>query len=131
MPLMVMQPGESPGANVALSTVAFPTNVPVPLTVPPVMFAPPLAYLTSDEPIRDPLLATFEILDVVPFDIKKLKKTLRSRAVGRLEIKHRGLRLDPDRLRQQLQLAGDEAASLLIAGSETRTWAILASRCEG
>ncbi len=91
---------------------------------------PGVAYLTSDHRIdADPRVATFEVASVMPFDLKRLKAELRRRKIGRLEIKHRGLQLDPERLRKRLRVPGDAAACLLIAGTRPGgTVAILAHR---
>jgi SAM-dependent methyltransferase len=90
--------------------------------------APGIAYWTGRQAISDPALACFEVLEVLPFRIKPLKELLRARRVGRLEIKKRGVELDPDATRQRLVLAGDEAATLLVARIGKRVTAILARR---
>ncbi|MEN6495123.1 MAG: class I SAM-dependent methyltransferase [Thermoguttaceae bacterium] len=89
---------------------------------------PSVAYLTGDEPVHDPALACFEVTDVLPFDLKRLKQLLRSRGIGRLEIKKRAVREEPEPLRRQLALTGDRAAVLLLAPVKERTTAILAQR---
>ena len=89
---------------------------------------PGSAYWTSDRAIVDPALGCFEVQEVLPFRIKPLKALLRSRRIGRLEIKKRGVELDPAELRKQLALAGDEAATLLVARIGKRVIAILARR---
>ena len=85
-------------------------------------------YLTGDHPIADPALACFAVEDVLPFRLDKLAKYLRKRNVGQLEIKKRGVDLDPEKLRGDLKLRGDNAATLLITPIATRTTAILAQR---
>lgn len=75
---------------------------------------PGVAYLTGSRLLSEPLLAAFEVLDALPFDRRTLVAYLKARDVGRVEIKHRGLSLDPDRLRKELKLRGDAAAVLII-----------------
>lgn len=87
-----------------------------------------VAYLTGDWPIHDPALACFEVTDVLPFDLKRLKQLVRSRGIGQLEIKKRGVRQEPEQIRRQLRLSGDHAAVLLVAPVERRVTAILAKR---
>jgi hypothetical protein len=87
-----------------------------------------VAYLTSAEPVQHALLAAFEVLDVMPFDRKQLRAAIRSRHIGNLEIKIRGTKLDPETLRQELRPSGDQPATLLIAGGDCGTSAILAHR---
>ncbi len=85
-------------------------------------------YLTGVEPIRDPALACFEVLDTLPFDIKQLKAYFRARNVGRLEIKKRGLDTTPERVRGQLNLRGEEAATLMLARVGERSLALVVRR---
>ena len=89
---------------------------------------PSVAYLTGDAAICDPALACFEVTDVLPFDLKRLKQVLRSRGVGQLEIKKRAVRHEPEQLRRQLGLSGNHAAVLLLAPVGGHVTAILAQR---
>jgi hypothetical protein len=85
-------------------------------------------YLTGDHPLADPALACFAVEEVVPFRIDKLAKFLRQRSIGGLEIKKRGVDFDPERLRRDLKLRGDNTATLLITPLVRRPTAILAQR---
>lgn len=87
-----------------------------------------IAYWTGDAPIVDPALACFEVLEVLPFRLKPVASLLRARNIGQLEIKKRGVALDPAELRRQLRLKGDEAATLLLAPIAKRVTAVLARR---
>lgn len=62
-----------------------------------------------------PLLAAFEIIDVLPVDLKQLKSYCRQHRLGHLEVKKRGLDIDPERLRKQVIGNGDESATLIVA----------------
>lgn len=73
-----------------------------------------VAYLTGDRPIIDGALSGFEVLDTLPLDVKRVRAYLQERQIGRLEIKKRGLDVDPERLRQQLSAKGDDAATLIV-----------------
>jgi SAM-dependent methyltransferase len=92
--------------------------------------APGAVYLTGDQAIRDAAAAGFEVLDVVPFDVKRLKKILRAGGFGRLEVKKRGVEHDPAAVAKQLKVPGDHAATLLIARLGKPVVAILARRLE-
>jgi predicted RNA methylase len=73
-------------------------------------------YLTGDHAvIDDPALACFEVLESLPFDLKRLKQLLAARDVGPLEIKKRGVAEDPQAIRKRLVLRGTQPAVLLIA----------------
>ena len=89
------------------------------------------SYLTSDQAVEDPLLARFEVLDQLPLRVATLRKYLQTRNIGHLEIKKRGVDTDPERLRKQLKLGGDAAATLLLTRLANREIAILARRDQG
>jgi hypothetical protein len=89
---------------------------------------PGSVYLTGDAPHTDPLWATFEIAESLPFDVKRLRALLAERGVGRLEIKKRGIDLDVERLRRELHLRGDAAATLILARRGDRVTAVVANR---
>lgn len=78
------------------------------------LFAPEIAYLTSDEKISSPWLKGYEVLDNLVFDRKKLKAYLRERGIGVLEIKKRGSDIVPEQLRKELALKGEGAATLIV-----------------
>ncbi|MEH1100940.1 THUMP-like domain-containing protein [Micromonospora sp. CPCC 205561] len=83
---------------------------------------PSIAYLYADAPTPTPFARCLEVTDVLPFSLKRLRALLRERRVGRVEILKRGSALEPERLRRDLRLAGDEAASLVltrVAGAPT------------
>jgi len=83
---------------------------------------PSIAYLYADAPTATPFARCLEITDVLPFSLKRLRALLRDRRVGRVEILKRGSALEPEKLRRDLRLAGDEAASLVltrVAGAPT------------
>jgi hypothetical protein len=85
-------------------------------------------YLTGSHEIFDAALSCFEVVDVLPFETRKLARYLRERAVGQLEIKKRGVELDPEKLRRDLKLRGDNAVTLLICRVAGRPMAIVARR---
>ncbi len=87
-----------------------------------------VAYLTGDEPLASPALAAFEVLDVLPFDERRLKAWLRERNVGRLEVKKRGVEIEPESLRKKLRVAGEASATLILTPFAERVVAILARR---
>lgn len=92
--------------------------------------APGIAYLTGTQRIDSALVAGFAVLDVLPLDRKRLRAWLRTRRIGRLEIKVRGALVDPQALRQQLHVSGDGAVTLLIMGTPQRVSVIAADRLE-
>ena len=87
-----------------------------------------IAYLTSDAALTSPFVASFRVREVLPPEPKALAKALRERGIGRLEIKKRGVDVDPAALRTKLKLRGDESATLFITRIGTKRVAILADR---
>ncbi|MBN2024002.1 MAG: hypothetical protein JW809_14555 [Pirellulales bacterium] len=85
-------------------------------------------YLTGPRPVRDLALACFEVEEVLPFDRRRLRRLLAARGIGRLEIKTRGLALDPQRLARQLQPKGDAFGVVLLIRGPGGVLAVLARR---
>jgi hypothetical protein len=72
-----------------------------------------VAYLSADSPAFDPLAATFEILEVVPFSVRRLRDLLSARGWRPEEIRRRAFPVEPDELRRLLgRLAGDPVTLL-------------------
>ena len=86
------------------------------------------AYLTGNEAISDPLAAGFAVLDWLPLRSAELAKYLDKRGIGRLEIKKRGVSTEPESLRRQLKLRGDNFATILLTKIGRRELAIVAER---
>jgi len=85
-----------------------------------------VAYFTSDAPTTNGLLRSFEVLEVLPFDSKRIKAILRSAQIGRIEVKQRGVGVDPGAVRRSLQVPGDRAGVVLIFRDGLRWTAIVA-----
>jgi hypothetical protein len=85
-------------------------------------------YFTGPHPIADPALTCFEVDDVLPFEPRKLTRYLAERAIGQLEIKKRGVEVEPEKLRRELKLRGDNAATLLVTRIGRRSMAVVAHR---
>lgn len=94
------------------------------------MLDPTIAYITTDRPSPTPFARGFRVLERLPVEVPALKRALAARGIGVLEIKKRGIDIDPARLRPKLALRGSAAAVLVltrIAGEKT---ALLAERCD-
>ncbi len=79
------------------------------------LFDPHLAYLTGDDLVRTPFATAFRVLDRLPYGIKELRAWVKANDVGRLEIKKRGIDVDPAELRKRLRPAGSASATLVIS----------------
>jgi len=65
---------------------------------------PRIAYISTDLPVSSPFLSSYQVLDVMPFSLKRLRNYLREHEVGHVVIKKRGSAIDVDTLRGSLRL---------------------------
>jgi SAM-dependent methyltransferase len=75
---------------------------------------PKIAYVFADDGAETPYAHCFEVVEQLPFARKQLKAALRARGIGRLEIRKRGVAIEPDQLRRDLKLDGQQAATLVL-----------------
>ena len=80
---------------------------------------PEIAYITTDEAQHSPWVRAWEIIDWMPFNVKKLRAYLREQDVGTVTVKKRGTAVTPEEL----------IAKLKLNGSGSRT--IVLTRCRG
>ncbi len=89
-----------------------------------------IAYVTADRFVRTPLATAYAVEDAFGFQLKALRTWLRDRGVGRLTIKKRGTAVEPEQLRRQLRLAGDNEATIVLTRVQGRQM-VLAVRPHG
>ncbi|RWZ49950.1 SAM-dependent methyltransferase [Labedella phragmitis] len=87
-----------------------------------------IAYLTSDERVATPFAAAFRIVADLPLDEKTVKRELRTRKVGVLEVKKRGADIDPAVFRKRMALSGPNSATVVLTRVAGRHRALLAER---
>ncbi len=87
-----------------------------------------IAYATADQPIETPFAACFRVIADFALDQRSLKRELAARAIGTLEIKKRGVDIDPAAFRTALALKGDQSATLILTRIAGKRRAILAER---
>jgi hypothetical protein len=92
------------------------------------LVADQIAYLTADELVATPYAAAFAVERVLPYDLKALRRWVREAGVGRLEVKRRGLDVDPAQVRRELRPRGPGSATLLLSRTATGTVAVVAQR---
>lgn len=78
-----------------------------------------IAYITADRLIGTPFARAYEIDEVMPFSIKRVRAELRRRAPGALTIKKRGSAVDVERLRRELGFGGPRRGGRGGAGEVT------------
>lgn len=92
------------------------------------MLSDGIAYLTADAHLPTPFARAFRVLETLPFDERALRKALAARGIGTLEIKKRGVDLDPAQLRKKLSLKGGNSATLIVTRVAGRHTALLVER---
>ena len=92
------------------------------------MLDPRIAYLTADNPAASPFASCFRVLESFPLDERLLKRELATRGIGTLEIKKRGVDIDPAEFRKKLSLGGTASATLILTRIGEKKVALLAER---
>jgi hypothetical protein len=87
-----------------------------------------IAYLTTDTAFESPFATGFRVLERLPADERQLRQALAARRIGTLEIKKRGVDVDPAALRTRLKLRGDESATIVLTREEGRHVTLLVER---
>jgi hypothetical protein len=87
-----------------------------------------IAYLTSDRLEPTPFAAPFRIVADLPLDEKTVKRELRARRIGVLEVKKRGSDIDPAVFRKKMAPSGPNAATVILTRVAGRHRALLAER---
>jgi len=92
------------------------------------MLSDGIAYVTSDRAVSTPFAQGFRVLDTMPLDVKKLSARLAADDVGTVEVKKRGVDVDPAQFRKRLRLRGRRSVTLVLTRLEGRHTAVLCER---
>ena len=92
------------------------------------MLSDGIAYLTSDTALETPFAACFRVIESFPLDERRVKREMANRGIGSLEIKKRGVDVDPAAFRKKLSLHGQGAATLVLTRVAGRHTALLCER---
>ncbi|TQO20455.1 hypothetical protein FB472_2087 [Rhodoglobus vestalii] len=87
-----------------------------------------IAYFSADTAAVSPFATCFEIVADFPLDRRSLKRELATRKIGTLEIKKRGVDIDPATFRTSLSLKGENSATLILTRVAGKRRALLAQR---
>lgn len=87
-----------------------------------------IAYIASESAHPTPFATCFKVLDEFPLNVKTIATKLAQRGVGSLEIKKRGVDIDPAEFRSKLKLRGRHNATLILTRAGERRVALLAQR---
>ena len=94
------------------------------------LISPGIAYTTSEKPLPSPGFANFEVLDSAEISTGAVRAMLKSHDIGKLTLKLRGVKVDPDQEIKRLKPKGKNAATLFYTRLDGEKIAILAKRHE-
>lgn len=73
-----------------------------------------IAYMTCADSVESPWVRRWQILDWMPFNLKKLRAYLRERDIGHITVKKRGSPITPEQLIKKLKLKGEQSCTLVL-----------------
>lgn len=94
------------------------------------MVDPSIAYITTPEIHQSPLFQCFHIVDRAPYSAKNIASLVTSARLGRVEIKKRGIDVDPAQLRRGLPLNGENTGTLILTRVRGVKTVLLANRLD-
>lgn len=87
-----------------------------------------IAYLTMDRKLDTPWGRYWQVLDWMPFQLKRLRRHLAERRVGKVTVKKRGFPMPPEELTDKLRLTkGEEERVLVMTRNRGKPIAIICS----
>ncbi len=92
---------------------------------------PKIAYLTSDVLVQTPFASAFEVVAVLPYQEKALRRWLREHDMGAVEIKKRGVDVDPAELRKRLGPHGADSCTVILTRTPRGALALVVRRVPG
>ncbi len=92
------------------------------------LLAESVAYLSSDEALGSPLVRSFEVIEVLPWDVGRLRRWLRDHRIGTVEIKVRAIDVDPAALRRELRPKGPGQVTVVLAKTQAGARMIVCRR---
>lgn len=92
---------------------------------------PGLAYLTAPSAVATAFATAFEVLEVLDAGERTLRAWVRANGVGTLEIKKRGLDVDPAALRRRLKPRGPNTATLVLTPTTRGARTLVVRRLPG
>lgn len=90
--------------------------------------SPGIAYLTGEQRVEHAALTAFRVIDVQPFDLKRLKRWFRDSEWNCVEVKKRGVDIAPATVLRTLRQPTGRATTLLVMPLAGRVSAVIAER---
>lgn len=94
------------------------------------LISPGIAYVTSEKPLPSPAFANYEVLDSAEISTGAVRAMLKSHDIGKLTLKLRGVKVDPDQEIKRLKPKGKNTATLFYTRLDGEKIAILTRRIE-
>lgn len=92
------------------------------------MLSDSIAYLTADDVVETPFATAFRVVAEFALDQRTIKRELAARKIGTIEIKKRGVDIDPATFRTALNPKGDESGTLVLTRVGGKRRALLVER---
>ncbi len=89
-----------------------------------------IAWITADRLEPTPFARAFRVLERWPLDAKRIGRELKQRGIGTVEIKKRGVDIDPAAFRKQLKPQGEGSATLVLTRVAGERAALLVERSD-
>ena len=90
-----------------------------------------IAYVSSDKPLPAPAFTSYEILAHAEIATGAVRSMLKEHDIGKITLKLRGVKLDPDAETKRLKPKGKNSAILFYTRFRGEKIAILTRRCHG
>lgn len=87
-----------------------------------------IAYLSGNTLVDTPFASAFRVIETLPLDIRTIAQYCREADIGTLEIKKRGVDIDPATFRTKLKLKGSKSATLFLTRKGDGRTAIITER---
>jgi hypothetical protein len=84
-----------------------------------------IAYFTADTAVPSPLWRVLEVVEVLPFSLKRLRSAVRGLNAGTVTVKKRGSAVDTEKLRRDLRASGPEAVTVVLTRIGERPFCLL------
>ena len=94
------------------------------------LISPGIAYVTSEKPLPSPAFANYEILESSEISTGAVRAMLKLHDIGKLTLKLRGVKVDPDQEIKRLKPKGKNSATLFYTRLDGEKIAILTRRIE-
>jgi hypothetical protein len=89
-----------------------------------------IAYITTETASPTPFARGYEVLEKTAVDPKAISGALATHNIGRVEIKKRGIDIDPATFRKKLTLTGSGDGVVILTRAGTKRLALIARRIE-